>query len=116
MDTVTNEARDTAQELGSNYLNYAMTAQHELYQLGMNLFQRQWETSRKIAGSRDVGQAIGAWTDLAKNTVADFSAATTRLLDHACAAGSNIAQRTQEGFRSSGERTKRTSEAVSGER
>jgi hypothetical protein len=82
----------------------------------MNLFQRQWDTSRKIVGSRDFGQAIGAWTDLAKTTVEDFSAATTRLLDHACAAGSTIAQTAQQGFRSASERTKRASEAATGQR
>jgi hypothetical protein len=116
MDSVTDDTREMARDIGGNYMNYAMTAQQELLQLGMNLFQRQWETSRKIVGSRDFGQAIGAWTDLAKNTVEDFSATTTRLLDHACAAGSNIAQTTQEGFRAAAERTKRAGEAAAGQR
>jgi hypothetical protein len=116
MDTVTDETRETARDLGSNYMNYAIVAQQELVQLGMNLFQRQWETSRKIVGSRDLGQAIGAWTDLARDTVEDFSTTTTRLLDHACAAGSNIAQTTQEGFRAAVDRTKRAGEVAAGQR
>jgi hypothetical protein len=116
MDSVTDQARETTRDLGSSYMNYAITAQQELVQLGMNLFQRQWETSRKLVGSRDLGQALGAWTDLAKDTVEDFSAATARLLDHACAAGSNIAQTTQEGFRAAAERTNRTGEAATGPR
>jgi len=114
MDTATDETRETMRDLGSNYMDYAIAAQQELLQLSVSLFQRQWETSRKIVGSRDFGQAIGAWTDLAKSTVEDFSATTTRLLDQACAAGSNIAQTTQEGFRSAAERTKRAGEAATG--
>src|SRR5215469_14459805 len=116
MDSVTDEVRETTRDLGSNYMSYAITAQQELLQLGMNMFQRQWETSRKIVGSRDFGQAIGAWTDLAKTTVEDFSATTTRLLDHACAARSSIAQTAQEGFRTAAERTKRAGEAAAGQR
>jgi len=56
------------------------------------------------------------WTDLAKNTVEDFSTTTARLLDQACAAGSTIAQKTQEGFRSAAEQTKRAGETVAGQR
>lgn len=116
MDTMTGETRAMARDLGGNYMSYALTAQQELFQLGVNLFQRQWDTGRKIVGSRDLGQAMGAWTDLAKNTVEDFSAATTRLLDHACATGSTTAQTTQEGFHAAAERTKRAGEAAAGQR
>jgi hypothetical protein len=116
MERFTDETRETARDLGSNYMNYAVTAQQELLQLGMNFFQRQWETSRKIVGSRDLGQAMGAWTDLARDTVEDFSAATARLLDHARAAGATMAQTTQEGFRTAAERTKRAGEAAAGQR
>lgn len=93
MDTATNEIRETGREFGNNYMNYAVATQQKLLRLSMSLFQRQWETGQRIVGSRDLGQAIGAWTDFARNTVEDFSAATTRLLGHACAAGSDIAQK-----------------------
>jgi hypothetical protein len=116
VDSMTDETRENAREIGGNYMNYAVTAQQELFRLSMSLFQRQWETSRKIVGSRDFGQALGAWTDLAKNTVEDFSTTTARLLDQACAAGSTIAQKTQEGFRSAAEQTKRAGETVAGQR
>ena len=116
MDSMTDETRENAREIGSNYLNYAVTAQQELFRFGIGLFQRQWETGRKMIVSRDFGQALGAWTDLAKNTVEDFSATTARLLDQACAASSTIAQKTQEGFRSAAEQTKRAGEAVAGRR
>jgi hypothetical protein len=111
-----NQTRENAREIAGDYMNYAVTAQQELFRLSVNMLQRQWETGRKIVGSRDFGQALGAWTDLAKNTVEDFSATTARLLDQACAAGSTIAQKTQEGFRSAAEQTKRAGEAAAGQR
>lgn len=107
--------QDAFRRAGDDYLSYAVSAQQELMQLGMNLFQREMAAGQRIVGSRDLGQAFTVWTDLMKETVQDFSGTTTRLLDGASSVGSKIAQSTQDALRAAAERAKRTSENVSGQ-
>lgn len=111
----TNQARQDSQ-IGSDYISYAFSAHHEWLQLGVNLFQRELATSQKIAQSRDLGQAIGAWTDLMKDTVEDFSAATARLLDKASSVGFAVARNTEEKFGATTDLAERTSETATDQR
>jgi len=93
-------------------MSYALSAQHELFQLGMNLFQRELETGRKIAACRDMSQAFAAFNHLMKETAEDFSAATSRLLHHASAMGSNSLQETEHRMRAAGETAQAATEAA----
>jgi Phasin protein len=111
-DNYSEQATDAFRRAGHDYLNYAVSAQQELMQLGMNLLHREIAAGQRIAGSRDLGQAVTVWTDLMKQTVEDFSGTTTRLLDRASSVGTKIAQNAQEAFRAAAERAKQTGENV----
>lgn len=113
MDFYPKPGREGFPSVGSDYLNYAFMAQQEMLQFGMNLFQRQIDTGRKIAESQDLTQALGAWTNLARETVDDFSAVTARLIGQASAAGSKATEKRDETFRASPQQPKRAAEAAS---
>jgi hypothetical protein len=114
MDRFAEQAHDGFQAVGGNYMymSYALSAQHELFQLGMNLFQRELETGRKIAACRDMSQALAVFNHLMKETAEDFSAATSRLLHHASAMGANSLQETEQRVRAAGETAQAASEAA----
>lgn len=112
MNSFAEQGRDGFRAIGANYLSYAFSAQHELFQLGMNLFQRELETGRKIVACRDMSQAFAVFNHLMMETVEDFSAATSRLLDHASAAGSRSLQETELRMDAVGETAQRSTEAA----
>src|SRR5512146_915708 len=99
MDSFTERGRDGFRAVGANYMGYAFSAQQELFQLGMNLFQRELETGRRMVGCRDMSQAFAAFNHLMQETVEDFSAATARLLERASAAGARSLQETDHRMR-----------------
>jgi hypothetical protein len=112
MDRFAEQGRDGFRAIGANYLSYAFSAQHEFFQLGMNLFQRELETGRRIVACRDMSQAFAAFNHLMMETVEDFSAATARLLDQASPAGSRSLQETEHRMHAAGETAQRSPEAA----
>ena len=112
MDSFTEQSRDDFRAVGANYMSYAFSAQHELFQLGMNLFQRELEASRRIVACRDISQAFAAFNHLMMETAEDFSAATARLLDHASTTGSSSLQETEHRMHAAGETAQRSTEAA----
>jgi hypothetical protein len=112
MDSIAEQGRDGFRAIGANYMSYAFSAQHEFFQLGMNLFQRELETGRKIVACRDMSQAFAVFNRLMMETVEDFSAATARLLDHASAVGSRSLQETEHRIHAVGETAQRSTEAA----
>jgi hypothetical protein len=112
MDSFTERGRDGFRAVGANYMGYAFSAQQELFQLGMNLFQRELETGRRMVACRDMSQAFAAFNHLMQETVEDFSAATARLLERASAAGARSLQETDHRMRAAGETVQRSTEAA----
>lgn len=112
MDSFAEQSRDGFRAVGANYMSYAFSAQHELFQLGMNLFQRELETGRRIVACRDISQAFAAFNHLMMETAEDFSAATARLLDHASTAGSRSLQEAEHRMHAAGETAQRSTETA----
>ncbi|MGH7032469.1 MAG: hypothetical protein ACREFL_01905 [Stellaceae bacterium] len=112
MDSFTEQGRDGFHAVGANYMSYAFSAQQELFQLGMNLFQRELETGRKMAACRDMSQAFAVFNHLMQETAEDFSAATARLLERASTVGSRSLQDAEHPLRAAGETAQRSAEAA----
>lgn len=93
------QSRDAFFSGTDNYLKCALLAQQELFQLGVNLLQREMDAGQRIVGSRDLAQAFAACAELMRGTVEDLSESTARLFKEMSVSGPKIVEGTAESVR-----------------